>query len=148
MFKDKNAIGAQMANTRAVLSVFEKYQKDRLLFVQTVADLASRESNIEALQSGGVMTLLSPLLQDNVPAIQQAAALALGRLANYHEELAESVVDSDILPQLVYSLAEQNVNLLLEMSFFIFLHKSDFTKKQQRLYYELLLSILQNLRNL
>lgn len=148
MFKDKNAIGAQMANTRAVLSVFEKYQKDRLLFVQTVADLASRESNIEALQSGGVMTLLSPLLQDNVPAIQQAAALALGRLANYHEELAESVVDSDILPQLVYSLAEQNVKLLLEMSFFIFLNKSDFTKKQQRLYYELLLSILQNLRNL
>lgn len=97
-----------VTNTRVVLSVFEKYQKERLLFVQTVADLASRESNIEALQGAGVMSLLRPLLLDNIPAIQHAAALALGRLANYNEELAESVVDSDILPQLVYSLSEQN----------------------------------------
>ncbi|KAJ3413658.1 Sperm-associated antigen 6 [Chytridiales sp. JEL 0842] len=97
-----------VTNTRVVLSVFEKYQKERLLFVQTIADLASRESNIEALQSAGVMSLLRPLLLDNIPAIQHAAALALGRLANYNEELAESVVDSDILPQLVYSLSEQN----------------------------------------
>ncbi|KAJ3018867.1 Sperm-associated antigen 6 [Thoreauomyces humboldtii] len=96
------------ANTRAVFAVFEKYQKERLMFVQTAADLASRESNIDALQSAGVMALLRPLLLDNVPAIQQAAALALGRLANYNEEMAQSVVDSDILPQLVYSLAEQN----------------------------------------
>ncbi|KAJ3332053.1 Sperm-associated antigen 6 [Blyttiomyces sp. JEL0837] len=95
-------------NTRVVLSVFEKFQKDRLLFVQTVADLASRESNIEALQAAGVMSLLRPLLLDTIPAIQHAAALALGRLANYNEELAESVVDSDILPQLVFSLSEQN----------------------------------------
>ncbi|KAI8903120.1 armadillo-type protein [Gorgonomyces haynaldii] len=97
-----------VANTRAVLSVFEKYQKERLVFVQTVADAASRENNIEALQAAGVMSLLRPLLLDNVPAIQQAAALALGRLANYSKELAESVVESDILPQLVYSLSEQN----------------------------------------
>ncbi|KAJ3025170.1 Sperm-associated antigen 6, partial [Rhizophlyctis rosea] len=95
-------------SARAVLTVFEKYQKDRLLFVQTVADLASRESNIDALQAAGVMSLLRPLLLDTIPAIQQAAALALGRLANYNEEMAESVVDSDILPQLVYSLSEQN----------------------------------------
>ncbi|KND05192.1 uncharacterized protein SPPG_00853 [Spizellomyces punctatus DAOM BR117] len=96
------------ANTRAVFAVFEKYQKERLMFVQTVADLASRESNIDALQAAGVMSLLRPLLLDNVPAIQQAAALALGRLANYNEEMAQAVVDSDILPQLVYSLSEQN----------------------------------------
>lgn len=99
-----------VANTRAVLSVFEKYQKERLLFVQTVADLASREANIDALQTSGVMALLRPLLLDSVPAIQQASALALGRLANYSEELAQAVVDSDILPQLVYGLAEQNVS--------------------------------------
>ncbi|KAJ3110875.1 Sperm-associated antigen 6 [Phlyctochytrium bullatum] len=97
-----------VTNTKVVLAVFEKYQKERLLFVQTVADLASRESNIEALQGAGVMSLLRPLLLDNVPAIQHAAALALGRLANYNEELAEAVVDSDILPQLVFSLSEQN----------------------------------------
>eukprot|EP00606_Chrysophyceae_sp_TOSAG23-5_P000481 GSChrysophyteH2.ASY1.ANO1.134.1 assembled CDS len=54
------------------------------------------------------MQLLRPLLLDNVPSIQQTAAIALGRLANYSEDLAEGVVGNEILPQLVYSLAEQN----------------------------------------
>ncbi|KAI8813947.1 armadillo-type protein [Cladochytrium replicatum] len=96
------------STTRAVLAVFDKYQKDRLAFVQTVADLASREANVEALQTAGAMSLLRPLLLDCVPAIQQAAALALGRLANYNAELAHGVVETDILPQLVYSLSEQS----------------------------------------
>lgn len=56
----------------------------------------------------GVMSLLRPLLLDIVPSVQQTAALALGRLANYSDDLAEAVVKGDILPQLVYSLAEQN----------------------------------------
>lgn len=59
------------------------------------------------------MSLLRPLLLDIVPTIQQTAALALGRLANYNDDLAEAVVKGDILPQLVYSLAEQNVSLLI-----------------------------------
>ena len=59
--------------------------------------------------SPGVMQLLRPLLLDVVPTVQQTAALALGRLANYNDDLAEAVVRGDILPQLVYSLAEQNV---------------------------------------
>ncbi len=54
------------------------------------------------------MALLRPLLIDTVPAIQQAAATALGRLANHSDELAAAVVTGDILPQLVYSLADQN----------------------------------------
>lgn len=97
-----------VTNTRAVLAVFERYQKERLLFVQTAADLASREVNIDALQGAGILALLRPLLLDTVPAIQRAAALALGRLANYNEEMASAVVTSDILPHLVYSLNEQN----------------------------------------
>jgi hypothetical protein len=100
---------ANVSNTKAVLAVFEKYQKERLIFVQTVADLASREANIDTLQKAGVLALLRPLLLDSVPAIQHAAALALGRLANYNEELAEAIVESDILTQLVFSLKEQNV---------------------------------------
>jgi ATP/maltotriose-dependent transcriptional regulator MalT len=59
------------------------------------------------------MSLLRPLLLDNVPSISQSAALALGRLANMNEELAESVVNNEILPQLVMSLNEQNVTLIL-----------------------------------
>jgi len=37
--------------------------------------------------------------------IQQSAALALGRLANYSDDLAEAVVQNEILPQLVRSSA-------------------------------------------
>lgn len=50
---------------------------------------------------------LSPELPQ-VPSIQQSAALALGRLANYNDDLAEAVVGNGILPQLVYSLSEKN----------------------------------------
>ena len=57
------------------------------------------------------MALLRPLLLDNVPSIQQSAALALGRLASYCDDLAEEIVSYEILPQLVYSLNEQNVIL-------------------------------------
>eukprot|EP00472_Partenskyella_glossopodia_P012284 CAMPEP_0197527376 /NCGR_PEP_ID=MMETSP1318-20131121/21326_1 /TAXON_ID=552666 /ORGANISM="Partenskyella glossopodia, Strain RCC365" /LENGTH=513 /DNA_ID=CAMNT_0043081981 /DNA_START=66 /DNA_END=1607 /DNA_ORIENTATION=- len=94
--------------SRAVLQVFEKYQAARTAFVQTVAELAHRPQNIEALQNAGVMQLLRPLLLDTVASIQQSAALALGRLANYSEELAEAVVMNEVLPQLVYSLEKQN----------------------------------------
>jgi len=80
--------------------------------------MASRPQNIELLQNAGVMSLLRPLLLDTVPSIQQTAALALGRLANYNDNLAEAVVKGDILPQLVYSLSEQNV-LLLVLSFYL-----------------------------
>merc|ERR1712224_848344 len=85
-----------------------EYQKARVTFVQTVAELAHRPQNIEALQNAGVMQLLRPLLLDTVASIQQSAALALGRLANYSEELAEAVVLHEILPQLVHSLSQQN----------------------------------------
>merc|ERR1711977_93399 len=93
---------------RAVLAVFETYQKARVEFVQTIAELATRPQNIEVLQNAGVMQLLRPLLLDNVPSIQQSAALALGRLATYSDELAEAIVSNEILLQLVYSLSEQS----------------------------------------
>jgi hypothetical protein len=100
-----------------VLKVFEQYQKARTAFVQTVAELATRPQNIETLQNAGIMALLRPLLLDVVPTIQQTAALALGRLANYNDNLAEAVVKGDILPQLVYSLSEQNVIKILSFFF-------------------------------
>lgn len=37
----------------ALCAVFEQYQKSRMQFVQTVADLASRPQNIEILQNAG-----------------------------------------------------------------------------------------------
>ncbi|KAJ0412870.1 hypothetical protein ATCC90586_002500 [Pythium insidiosum] len=82
-----------MAST-SVLQHFEVYQKARVTFVQAVAEAATRPQNIEVMQNAGVMQLLP--------------ALALGRLANYSDDLAEAVVGNEILPQLVYSLSEQN----------------------------------------
>ena len=78
----------------------------------------------------GVMALLRPLLLDNVPSIQQSAALALGRLANYSDELAEAVVSNEILPQLVYSLSEQNVSPWKTVTKFEFL---EILQKSRRL---------------
>ena len=105
-----NAIFVLISNmSRAISATFDTYQKARVQFVQTVAELANHAENIPALQSAGVMGLLRPLLLDNVPAIQQSAALALARLAYNSEELADAVVSNDILPHLVYSLKEQNV---------------------------------------
>ena len=52
--------------SRSVLQVFEQYQKSRVTFVQTVAELATRPQNIESLQNAGVMALLRPLLLDTV----------------------------------------------------------------------------------
>lgn len=94
--------------SRSILQPFDEYQKSRVKFVQTIAELAQRPQNIETLQKAGVMALLRPLLLDNVPSIQQTAALALGRLASYSDDLAEEIVSYDILPQLVFSLSEQN----------------------------------------
>ena len=94
----------------SVLQHFEEYQKARVKFVQAVAEAATRPQNIEVMRNAGVMLLLRPLLLDNVPSIQQTAALALGRLANYSDELAEDVVQNEILPQLVASLNDQNVS--------------------------------------
>ncbi|KAM6339121.1 sperm-associated antigen 6 isoform 1-T1 [Podargus strigoides] len=93
---------------RQVLQVFDQYQRARTQFVQAVAELATRPQNIETLQNAGVMSLLRPLLLDVVPTIQQTAALAFGRLANYNDDLAQAVVEGDILPLLVCSLSEQN----------------------------------------
>jgi len=44
--------------SRAVLAPFEAYQKSRVTFVQTVAELATRPQNIEALQSAGNFVIL------------------------------------------------------------------------------------------
>lgn len=93
---------------KSVLQPFEDYQKARIKFVQHIAELATRQQNIAVLNSAGVMKLLRPLLLDSVTSIQQSAALAIGRMANYSEEVAESVIENEILPQLLFSMTSHN----------------------------------------
>lgn len=101
-------------------------------FVQTISDLATRSQNIEILHNAGkefyccwrsdrslhlptcpagVMALLRPLLLDVVPGVQQTAALALGRLADSSDSLAEAVVKENILPDVVQSVTSHNVSI-------------------------------------
>jgi len=94
--------------SKEILAVFENYQNGRRKFSSRIAELSQRPRNIEALQEAGVLELLRPLLLDNVPSVQQSAALALGRLANYSDHMAEAVVSGEILPQLVFALSTGN----------------------------------------
>ena len=88
----------------------EQYQKSRQVFVQAIADHANRSQSVEILFEAGVISQLKPLLMDHVPNIQQTAALALGRISAHSERFAESIIDSGVLPHLVFSLTEQNVS--------------------------------------
>lgn len=92
-----------------VFVVFDQYQKARLLFVQSVADFASKPNTIDCLEAAGVLDLLCPLLTDIVPSIQHMAAVALGKIANNNHRLAQGVVRMDILPELLKNIAKQNV---------------------------------------
>lgn len=97
--------------SKAVIQPFEEYQKARVMFVQTVAELANRPQNVDSLKKLGVIKLLGPLLSDPVTSIKQSAALAIGRLAKHDDELAKSVVNEDrgkILSQLLESLESNN----------------------------------------
>ncbi|XP_017767186.1 PREDICTED: sperm-associated antigen 6-like [Eufriesea mexicana] len=93
---------------RSILQVFDQYQKARLLFVQSVADFASKPNTIDCLEAAGVLDLLCPLLTDLVPSIQHMAAVALGKIANNNHRLAQGVVRMDILPELLKNIAKQN----------------------------------------
>lgn len=97
-----------MQSARQIQTVFETYQKARQQFVQTIAEQAARPANVEGLFNAGVLGLLRPLLLDSVPSIQQTAALALGRMADVSPSIARAVVVGDVLPQLVYALADKD----------------------------------------
>ena len=96
--------------SKAVIQPFADYQKSRVIFVQTVAELANREANIEPLRSVDVMSLVGPLLADPVASIKQSAALAIGRLSKHSKELASQVINekSKILTMLINSESSNN----------------------------------------
>lgn len=92
-----------------MFAVFDQYQKARLLFVQSVADLSTKPNNIECLEAAGVIDLLQPLLADVVPSIQHLAAISLGKLANHSPKTAHAIVRRDIFSQLLRNIDKQNV---------------------------------------
>ncbi|KYQ54676.1 Sperm-associated antigen 6 [Trachymyrmex zeteki] len=88
--------------------VFDQYQKARLLFVQSIADLSSKSNNIDCLEAAGAIDLLRPLLVDTIPSIQHLAAIALGKLANHNPRLAHAIIRKDVLSHLLQHIGKQN----------------------------------------
>lgn len=94
--------------TRQITLAFEKFQQARREFVQSVADYAGKPENIPKLMELNVLALLRPLLLDTVPSIQQNAALSLGKLANYSQQIAEQITNVGILPEIVSALSSKD----------------------------------------
>ena len=94
--------------SRQLIKEFETYKNARRDFVRTIAEEASRPANVQALIDLQVLSLLRPLLLDNVAAIQTTAALAIGRLANGSEQVATKVVNAGILPEIVAGLSSSD----------------------------------------
>lgn len=86
------------------------YLKARVAFAQGVTDFAARECGIELLVSlqDNIVPLLRPLPIDSSASVQQAAALALGCLANFSPAISMRLVDLDVIQHIVFSLDEQS----------------------------------------
>jgi hypothetical protein len=82
-------------------------------FVQTITDLASKRHNVEYLNNAGILNLLFPLLWDVTPSIQQLTIIALGRLANHDVKIADSILQRDILSQLLKQINKKTVKYII-----------------------------------
>ncbi|KAJ1510380.1 Sperm-associated antigen 6 [Coelomomyces lativittatus] len=115
---DKSSLASPptSSSTKQIAQVMETYQKARLQFAQCIAESAARESNMEYLAlpetRSLIIPLLRPLLLDKVVSVQQAAAVALGRLANHSPEMALELVSGEVLPHIVYTLDSSNARFI------------------------------------
>ncbi|XP_046968416.1 sperm-associated antigen 6-like isoform X1 [Vanessa cardui] len=98
-----------MSSPRNIQLVFETYQKARLVFVQTMADLATRATNVKCLESAGVLDLLRPLLSDGCSTVRQCAVMAAARLAEHDESVAQQLLSSGMLTITIENLNKFNV---------------------------------------
>jgi HEAT repeat protein len=94
----------RLTRARQALPCIDAFEAARLEFVQTILDNANRAESIPTLMENGVLTILRQLLLDDIPAIQETAALALARLADVNETVADEIVNAGILPEIVPGL--------------------------------------------
>ncbi|KAJ8949174.1 hypothetical protein NQ318_021665 [Aromia moschata] len=93
---------------RSIDQVFDQYQKSRLCFAQSIADLALRQQNVEPLTKNGILELLRPLLSDPCSQIRQTSAVALGRLVDHDARLAEELINKSFMPLLLQCVYHGN----------------------------------------
>ncbi|EAY19496.1 Armadillo/beta-catenin-like repeat family protein [Trichomonas vaginalis G3] len=90
--------------SKQLIRDFDAYKKARHDFVSMVSEAAMKPDNINTLIELNVLSLLRPLLLDNVPSIQQMSALAISRLANVSEKNSEKIITTGMLPEIVNGL--------------------------------------------
>ncbi|BES91826.1 Sperm-associated antigen [Nesidiocoris tenuis] len=94
--------------SRAILQAFENYEKSRVLFAQTMADMALRSVNVDCMLRCNVMELLTALLNDPSLRVQQNAALAIGRIANNSHEAARIAMIIDTMQALLRNIEKRS----------------------------------------
>ncbi|XP_031768534.1 sperm-associated antigen 6-like isoform X5 [Galleria mellonella] len=98
-----------MSSPRNIQLVFETYQKARLVFVQTMAELATRATNVKCLESAGVLELLRPLLSDACSSVRQCAVVAAARLCEHDEGVARQLLNEGMVTITLENLHKYNV---------------------------------------
>lgn len=98
-----------MKDIRTISQTFDRFNRERLIFVQSVAELSRQDSNVAPLTQADAPQLLSILLQDSTsPAIQCSAAIAIGRMAQTSPTASEIFFANDIIPLLLKLLLNNN----------------------------------------
>ncbi|XP_052741829.1 sperm-associated antigen 6 isoform X2 [Bicyclus anynana] len=80
-----------------------------MVFVQTMAELATRATNVKCLESAGVLDFLRPLLVDPCSTVRQCAVLAVARLAEHDEGVARQQLNGGMLTVALENLNKFNV---------------------------------------
>ncbi|XP_047993738.1 sperm-associated antigen 6-like isoform X2 [Leguminivora glycinivorella] len=98
-----------MSSPKNIQLIFETYQKSRIAFVQAMAELATRASNVKCLESVGVLELLRPLLSDPCSTVRQCAVVAAARLAEHDEGVARQLLATGMATIALENLNKYNV---------------------------------------
>lgn len=94
-----------MKEQRAITQTFERFNREKLIFVQTVAELCRHEANARSLADVDGPILLHSLLSDASCRIRCSAALAVGRITQNSQQIAEYFVSCGSVPVLLTQLA-------------------------------------------
>ncbi|XP_063535167.1 sperm-associated antigen 6-like isoform X1 [Cydia strobilella] len=98
-----------MSSPKNIQLIFETYQKSRVAFVQAMAELATRATNVKCLESVGVLELLRPLLSDPCSTVRQCAVVAAARLAEHDEGVARQLLATGMATIALENLNKYNV---------------------------------------
>jgi hypothetical protein len=94
---------------RQALPSMGVFERARFEFISTISEVSNRSDSIPTLIEHGILTILRQLLIDDVTEIRELASVALSRLADF-PDVADRIVQSPILPEIVPGLESDNPN--------------------------------------